>query len=396
MTEERLIAEITDDKIQYIFCKSDDNSAYKILKKKISENNGIRKGKILDFESASKKINNDVRDIEKELNKIFKNISIIINEPETFCTNLSGFKKLNGSKVERKDLEYILNEAKSYILKNQEKNSIIHILNSNFTLDKIKANKIPLGLHGDHLSLHITFISLPTNNLKNIKALFNSCDSKIDRVISKPLVCGLDLLAKNKNTKNFVQINFNKESSSISLFENSSLVFLKIFPFGTNSIYRDVIQLCSINEKEIRNIIKKINLNDKKKVENQFIDKNFFTESDFKKLSVDHLKNIIEARIIDMLDYIFNKNKNLNYINRSNIHLHLFFEDDNILENLGEIFVENFKIDKKTTQIHLLKLNDFLALSGAAELIFKGWDKEAIPLIHKKKSLISSFFERFF
>tara|TARA_A100001011_G_scaffold386546_1_gene462602 strand:- start:11038 stop:12228 length:1191 start_codon:yes stop_codon:yes gene_type:complete len=396
MTEERLIAEITDDKIQYIFCKSDDNSAYKILKKKISENNGIRKGKILDFESASKKINNDVRDIEKELNKIFKNISIIINEPETFCTNLSGFKKLNGSKVERKDLEYILNEAKSYILKNQEKNSIIHILNSNFTLDKIKANKIPLGLHGDHLSLHITFISLPTNNLKNIKALFNSCDLKIDRVISKPLVCGLDLLAKNKNTKNFVQINFNKESSSISLFENSSLVFLKIFPFGTNSIYRDVIQLCSINEKEIRNIIKKINLNDKKKVENQFIDKNFFTESDFKKLSVDHLKNIIEARIIDMLDYIFNKNKNLNYINRSNIHLHLFFEDDNILENLGEIFVENFKIDKKTTQIHLLKLNDFLALSGAAELIFKGWDKEAIPLIHKKKSLISSFFERFF
>ena len=396
MTEERLIAEITEDKIQYIFCKSDDNSAYKILKKKISENNGIRKGKILDFESASKKINNDVRDLEKELNKIFKNISIIINEPETFCTNLSGFKKLNGSKVERKDLEYILNEAKSYILKNQEKNSIIHILNSNFTLDKIKANKIPLGLHGDHLSLHITFISLPTNNLKNIKALFNSCDLKIDRVISKPLVCGLDLLTKNKDTKNFVQINFNKESSSISLFENSSLVFLKIFPFGTNSIYKDVIQLCSINEKEIRNIIKKINLNDKKKLENQFIEKNFFIESDFKKLSVDHLKNIIEARIIDMIDYIFNKNKNLNYVNRRNIRAHLFFEDDNILENLGEIFLENFKIDKKTNQIHLLKLNDFLALSGAAELIFKGWDKEAIPLIHKKKSLISSFFERFF
>ena len=53
------------------------------------------------------------------------------------------------------------------------------------------------------------------------------------------------------------------------------------------------------------NIIKKINLNDKKKVENQFIEKNFFKDSDFKKLSVDHLKNIIEARIIDMIDYIF-------------------------------------------------------------------------------------------
>jgi len=33
---------------------------------------------------------------------------------------------------------------------------------------------------------------------------------------------------------------------------------------------------------------------------------------------------------------------------------------------------------------------------GAAELIGKGWEKEAIPVIHPKKSIISSFFSRFF
>ena len=54
------------------------------------------------------------------------------------------------------------------------------------------------------------------------------------------------------------------------------------------------------------------------------------------------------------------------------------------------------KIDKAKTQIELLPLDHFSALSGATELIFKGWDKEAIPLEIKKKSIISSFFERFF
>ena len=48
------------------------------------------------------------------------------------------------------------------------------------------------------------------------------------------------------------------------------------------------------------------------------------------------------------------------------------------------------------TQIELLQLDDFFALSGAAELIFKGWEKEAIPLNKVKKSVISRFFERFF
>ena len=196
MNQEKLIAEIAEDKIRYVIYQQDEKFEYKILKKKISENIGIKQGKILDFRYTANKINQDLKDIEKESDQIFRNISIIVNEPEISCTNLSGFKKLNGSKVEKRDLDYILNEGKSSILKNQEKNSILHILNSNFILDKIKKNKIPLDLHGDHLSLHMTFISLPTNNLKNIKSLFNTSDLKIDRVISKPLACGIDLLNK--------------------------------------------------------------------------------------------------------------------------------------------------------------------------------------------------------
>ena len=90
----------------------------------------------MDFEYSSRKINNDIKSLEKESDIIFKNISIIINEPEISCTAMSGFKKLNGSKVEKRDLDYILNETKNYISRNQKKNSILHILNSNFILDR--------------------------------------------------------------------------------------------------------------------------------------------------------------------------------------------------------------------------------------------------------------------
>ena len=396
MNQEKLIAEIAEDKIRYVIYQQDEKLEYKILKKKISENIGIKQGKILDFHYTANKINQDLKDLEKESDKIFRNISIIVNEPEISCTNLSGFKKLNGSKVEKRDLDYLLNEGKSSISKNQEKNSILHILNSNFILDKIKKNKIPVDLHGDHLSLHMTFISLPTNNLKNIRALFSNSHLKIDRVISKPLACGIDLLNKNKGAKNFVLINFDKEASSISLYEDSSLVFLKIFPFGTNSIYRDIIQLCSLKEKEARIIINKLDLRNVENQKNKYVEKDLFTESEFKKLSINHLNNIVTARITEMSDYIFNKNKNLNYVNNKILRVHLFFEDKSVLENLGKLFEKSLKIETTRTQIELLPLNELSALSGAAELIFKGWDKEAIPLIHKKKSMISSFFERFF
>ena len=111
----------------------------------------------------------------------------------------------------------------------QKKNSIIHILNANFVLDKTKQEKIPLNIFGDNLSLHMTFISLPKNNLKNINSLLQNCDLNIDRVISKPFAFGINFLKEKKDLKNFLLINLDNELTSVSLYEDSSLVFLKTF-----------------------------------------------------------------------------------------------------------------------------------------------------------------------
>ena len=107
MNQQKLIAEIGDNEIKYVVYEKNDKSEYKILKKKVSENTGIIKGKILDFNYTAEKINNDLKNLEKDHDKIFSNISILINEPEILCTNLSGFKRLNGSKVEKRDIDYI-------------------------------------------------------------------------------------------------------------------------------------------------------------------------------------------------------------------------------------------------------------------------------------------------
>ena len=154
----------------------------------------------------------------------------------------------------------------------------------------------------------MTFLSLPKNNLKNINALFDNSDLKIDRIISKPLVSGLDLLNKNKDLKNFAIIHFDSELSSVSLYEDSSLTFLKTFPFGTNSIYRDITQLCLLKKDEIRLIFNELNFNNLQKERVKYLDKKFFIKSDFTKLSVNNLKSIIDARIEEMINYIFNNN----------------------------------------------------------------------------------------
>ena len=254
-----MFAEINDQEIRYAVFQLAEDSNYKLIAKKNSKNNGIKHGVVTDLNIAIETVARDLKEIEKNLDKVFDSINLIINQREMSSTNVTSFKKLNGAKVEKRDLDYILNEGKISISKNEEKNSILHILNSNFYLDKKRRDKIPLNIFGDHLGLQMTFLSLPKNNIKNIKNLFENNDLKVDRLLCRPLTTGINLVNENDSLKNFFLLNIDDELSTISIYENSSLVFFRTFSFGTNVIRRDLSQLCSIKDQEVISILNEIN-----------------------------------------------------------------------------------------------------------------------------------------
>tara|TARA_B100000029_G_scaffold174283_1_gene171065 strand:- start:906 stop:2102 length:1197 start_codon:yes stop_codon:yes gene_type:complete len=392
---EKLFAEIKDQEIRYGVFQLEDDSNYNLLTRKNSKNDGIKKGTVTNLKIATETVSRDLKDIEKKSNKIFDSINLIINQREMSSTNVTSFKNLNGAKAEKRDFDYILNEGKISISKNEKKNSILHILNSNFYLDKKRRDKIPLNVFGDHLGLEMTFVSLPKNNIKNIKNLFEENDLKVDRLLCRPLATGINLANQNSDLKNFFLLNIDDELSTISIYENSSLVFFKTFPFGTNAVYRDLSQLCSIKYEEAKSILNEINFN--KKIENKIkhIDKKFFKESHFTKLSLSHFREIINSRTEEMMNYLFNKNSNLNYFKNKLSHIYLVFENKVFYENLGEIFKGYLNFDSDKIAIRLIALDD-LPLLGAAELTFRGWHAEAIPHVQEKKSLFEGVFSRLF
>tara|TARA_B100000029_G_scaffold438150_1_gene453797 strand:- start:7294 stop:8484 length:1191 start_codon:yes stop_codon:yes gene_type:complete len=395
MEKEKLFAEINNQEIRYAFFKCEDNGNYNLIAKKNSKNNGIKNGVVEDLNIAIDSVAKDLKDLEKQLDKVFDNINLIVNQREMSATNMTSFKKLNGAKVEKRDVDYILNEGKISISKNEEKNSILHILNSNFYLDKKRRDKIPLNIFGDHLGLQMTFVSLPKNNIKNIKNLFERNDLKVDRLLCRPLITGINLLSKNDSLKNFFLINIDEELSTISIYENSSLVFFKTFSFGTNLIYRDLSQLCSIKNDEVRSILNEVNFNNKNENKKKYIDQKFFEQSQYTKLSISHFRDIIDTRIQEMMNYLFNKNSNLNYFKNRLSQVYVVFENKVFSENLGEIFKGHLNLNSDKIALKQITLDD-LSLLGAAELTFKGWHAEAVPYVTEKKSLFAGVFSRFF
>ena len=101
--KEKLVVEIDNDQINYAVFVLNEKLNYEILFKKNSKNAGLDKCKISNFIEAKNKINDDLEEIEKKTGKIFENIFVIINQTEISSTNFTVFKKLGGSKVEKRD-----------------------------------------------------------------------------------------------------------------------------------------------------------------------------------------------------------------------------------------------------------------------------------------------------
>ena len=394
-TKKKLFAEIKNNEIKYGVFNSSEDSNYNLIHSLNSKNDGIKYGHISDFNIASKTIGEDLNKVEKKLHCTFDKINIIINQREMLSTSITSFKNLNGAKVEKRDLEYILNEGKILISNENYKNKILHILNASYYLDKKKKDKIPLNIFADHLGISMTFISLPKNNIKNFKNLFENNDLKLDRIFCRPLTTCIKLTNYNNNLKNFFLINIDDELSTISYYDNFSLIFFKTFPFGTNSIYRDLTQLCSITFDEAKLILQEYNFKIKNKQKTDYIDRKFFSKSQFTKISLSHLREIIEARVCEMLNYIYIKNPNLTYFKERQSHIFLAFENKIFQKNLGNVFEELIKSYSENVILKSLILDD-VSMLGAAELTFKGWHAEALPYVEEKKSIFSQLFSRIF
>ena len=121
------------------------------------------------------------------------------------------------------------------------------------------------------------FFLINKNDYKNLNNIFNTCNLKINKIISKNFIEGVNLINHNKNLETFIKIEINESNSQIFLFEKSALKFVQNFKFGSKLILKDISKVIAIKEE----ILKEILFNNNSLNENP---KNEYLEEDFLKI----------------------------------------------------------------------------------------------------------------
>ena len=377
----------------------------KLLSKSIIKSEGFHNGVVVNLSKATNVIRSCIGIAEKKAEISLKQINVVVEQPEFLCTKLSKNRKINGSKIHKEDIEFLLTDAKNQVTLNDKRQSIIHIFNHNYIVDGKTFIEEPIDVYADYLSHEMTFITMPKNNIKNIKQIFIECDIEVERFISCTFASAAHLLSDQDLQNGSILIDIGIEKVSLGVFKNLALVHSITLPIGINHITKDISKVCSLSFDESEVIRDKVDYTFKNEQEafdaDGYLKSSYFTNSSFRKISRSLILKVIKARLEEIFETLQRQIVLTEF--KPSLGVNFFITGiGSSLKNLDRDFSIYFKSEVKK----IIKANkndqdyspeeDFTNCLGAIKIIKDGWETEAIPRSEDKHPYKMGFFAKIF
>ena len=137
----------------------------------------------LNLQELDKILENNILEIEKTTDEHLKEIFLMVDTANSISICLSLIKNNEYSKIKKKDVQYLIQDAKQQILRSYLDLNIVHIIVTKYFVDNIEYDYLPTSINCKKFSLDIKFICFPKNLTRGLMEVFSSHQIFINRMI---------------------------------------------------------------------------------------------------------------------------------------------------------------------------------------------------------------------
>ena len=343
-------------------------------------------------DTLEKSLNILVRDAEKYLSSHIDEVIVLYDSPKYYSLEISIKKVFDYSTSIKKIYNDLIQEAHFLISQNNFKDQIIHLIINNIIVDENKTlDKITNDFKIKSLVLEIKFICLNKILIENINSKFKNNNLKISNLYctSYVKIYSFKKQLVSKDCLYFIDIGF--ERSSGFIFNNNKFEFFKSIPIGGNNITKDISKILKLSLEYSEDLKIKFNRseNDISFIKNSTNEINPFSETIEKNISIDLLKQIIVARLDEIIELSILESasiKNLNPLSKHKL----------IITGGGSLLLPNnynLSINKIFSELVSYDENDLLVCETGLDY---HKSNERLNIKTKEKSKKLGFFENFF
>ena len=319
------------------------------------------------------KIQEIISSLENKINEHLDEVTLMLDSPNMLSIGISISKKIDGLKLKKTDIQFLVQDAKQQVLRTNLNQNISHIIIKNYKIDNTEYTFLPKDIKCDKVSLEIFFICLPKKVIEYYKKKFSTFNISVKQILCSSYAKSINYKENISSVENisFIDMGFNK--TSIVCYYNGDLTFLDVLPIGGNHITKDISKVLKIDLEQAENL--KLNF---------CKDKLFLDDKNF---SLELLQKIIFARTEEILEMCVKSIKQ-NLTKTDQYKMILMGEGSKILDN------------KYKDKISFANDIDFLdeTTEDICQSGFKlgmGSNKQEVEVVPKKQ-IKQGFFEKLF
>ena len=346
-------------------------------KNDINNNFSYEEKYLFDHSNLDTKIQKIINLLEKNTNEYLDDVNLAIDSSQMISIGISVIKKLDGSKLNKDDILFLIQDTKQQILANYPNQTIVHIIIKKYKINDIDYIFLPSEVSCDLISIDIEFICLPKKTINYFKNQFFKLNISVKQIYCSSYVKSYNYHKNLSLIENSLFIDMGFDKTSILNYTRKGLLSLEAFPIGGKHITQDLSKVLDINMSDAEEL--KLNFDQ---------EGNFLKKS---KISAKLIAQIILSRIEEILDFCMKSINIKNTIVKETPNKIIFMgEGSRILNDKFKQKIINLDIDKASVMDE--KLEDIC--SSVVNLHFQPNKQEVVTV--PKKLIKKGFFEKLF
>lgn len=306
--------DIGTTKIACIIGRKNEIGKIEILGHAKTESIGVKRGVVSNIENTvnSIKIALDEAAQKAQMDIKYVNVGIAGQHIKSLQHRGGIIRENYDDEISKEDIDRLLNNM--YNLNMSPGEEIIDVIPQEYIVDNEQGVKQPVGMLGNSLEANFHIIIGQTTAAKNIYKCVTKAGLQVIDLVLEPIASAKSVLTDEEKEAGVVLVDIGGGTTDLAIFQDGIIRHTAVIPFGGDIITDDVKEGCSIIKKHAEEL--KVKFGSALASENR--DEEIVAIPGLrgrppKEISLKNLASIIQARIEEIIEYVYYEIKNSGY-----------------------------------------------------------------------------------
>ncbi len=214
--------------------------------------------------------------------------------------------------IGEEDIDLLIEQVhKLTVLPGEE---IIHVLPQEYKINGYETTNEPIGMYGSRLESNFHVVVGQAASIRNAGRCIKSAGLELSGLTLEPLASSDAVLSQEEKEAGVALIDIGGGTTDLAIFKDGIIRHTAVIPFGGNVITDDIKEGCSIIEKQAE--LLKIKFGSAwpgENKDNEIVSIPGLRGREPKEISLKNLSKIIHARVVEIIQQVFNEIKAYGY-----------------------------------------------------------------------------------